>query len=267
MVKSNPEKMEHSVSIQDSAYDLFGDMLLEKETKEICEEIESGKANYRERKCRKCGGEIDRTTKKCTSCGKQHFRLKKALPIIILSIIAAALGALNIWQYSYSQSLEETISEQSKTIATQKSTISSKDTKISNLCFPSVSSPEMEASKKELYDALVASDLKKIAEDLNLPATKKKAKEKNYDYDAYQAELATGWLGSVNASHFYLNKDDSYLSKKRFLEKGKIINTTIPYKGTGKNIQYPVDALQAFKAHDWNKLKELRKKYNFTGDN
>lgn len=43
MVKSNPEKMEHSVSIQDSAYDLFGDMLLEKETKEICEEIESEK--------------------------------------------------------------------------------------------------------------------------------------------------------------------------------------------------------------------------------
>ena len=43
MMKSNPEKKEHSVSIQDSAYDLFGDMLLEKETKEICEEIESEK--------------------------------------------------------------------------------------------------------------------------------------------------------------------------------------------------------------------------------
>ena len=40
-MKSNPEIIvDHSVSIQDSAYDLFGDMLLEKETKEICEEIE-----------------------------------------------------------------------------------------------------------------------------------------------------------------------------------------------------------------------------------
>lgn len=48
MTKSNPEKMEHSVSIQDSAYDLFGDMLLKKETKEICEEIESEKGTEAE---------------------------------------------------------------------------------------------------------------------------------------------------------------------------------------------------------------------------
>lgn len=48
MKKSNPEKKEHSVSIQDSAYDLFGDMLLEKETKEICEEIESEKGTKAE---------------------------------------------------------------------------------------------------------------------------------------------------------------------------------------------------------------------------
>lgn len=48
MTKSNPVKMEHSVSIQDSAYDLFGDMLLKKETKEICEEIESEKGTEAE---------------------------------------------------------------------------------------------------------------------------------------------------------------------------------------------------------------------------
>lgn len=48
MKKSNPEKKEHSVSIQDSAYDLFGDMLLKKETKEICEEIESEKGTKAE---------------------------------------------------------------------------------------------------------------------------------------------------------------------------------------------------------------------------
>ena len=47
-MKYNPEKMEHSVSIQDSAYDLFGDMLLKKETKEICEEIESEKGTEAE---------------------------------------------------------------------------------------------------------------------------------------------------------------------------------------------------------------------------
>lgn len=49
MLKSNPEKaIDHSVSIQDAAYNLFGDMLLEKETKEICEEIESEKGTKAE---------------------------------------------------------------------------------------------------------------------------------------------------------------------------------------------------------------------------
>lgn len=48
-MKSNPEIIvDHSVSIQDSAYDLFGDMLLEKETKEICEEIELEKGTKAE---------------------------------------------------------------------------------------------------------------------------------------------------------------------------------------------------------------------------
>lgn len=49
MMKSNPEiSMNHSVSIQESAYDLFGDMLLEKEVKEICEEIETEKGTKAE---------------------------------------------------------------------------------------------------------------------------------------------------------------------------------------------------------------------------
>lgn len=49
MMKSNPEiSMNHSVSIQESAYDLFGDMLLEKEVKEICKEIESEKGTKAE---------------------------------------------------------------------------------------------------------------------------------------------------------------------------------------------------------------------------
>ncbi len=49
MMKSNPENtMNHSVSIQDSAYNLYGDMLLEKKTKEIREEIESEKGTEAE---------------------------------------------------------------------------------------------------------------------------------------------------------------------------------------------------------------------------
>ena len=141
-----------------------------------------------------------------------------------------------------------------------------KKSKISNLCFPSVSSPEMEASKKELYNTLVASELKEMADGLNL-LSKQKGKENKpkFDYAAYQAEYNTGWLQSKNAAYL-LGRGDNYLSKKRMADKKKITRTTIPYRGKGKNIQYPVDALLAFKAQDWNKLRELRKKYNFTGE-
>ena len=36
---------------------------------------------------------------------------------------------------------------------------------------------------------------------------------------------------------------------------------SLPFKEDGRDIQYPVEALLAFKAKDWAKLKELRKKY------
>ena len=134
--------------------------------------------------------------------------------------------------------------------------------KFSDLCFPTNSSPQMEKSKQQLYDALVNSNLKEMAEDLNLLANAK-PKKPAFDYAAYQAEYDTGWLQSKNAAYL-LGRKDTYLSKKRMADKKKITRTTIPYRGDGKNIQYPVDALLAFKAQDWNKLKELRKKYSQT---
>ena len=135
-------------------------------------------------------------------------------------------------------------------------------TEISNLCFPSNATDEMEASKKQLYDKLVSSNLKEMAEGLNLLANTK-PKKPAFDYAAYQAEYDTGWLQSKNAAYL-LGRKDTYLSKKRMADKKKITRTTIPYRGDGKNIQYPVDALLAFKAQDWEKLRELRKKYSKT---
>ena len=134
---------------------------------------------------------------------------------------------------------------------------------IENTCFPSVSSPEMEASKKELYDTLVSSGFKKMAEELNLLPCEK-TKKKTVDYESFKIELATGWLGNANAVYYLGKNDPGFLSKKKTREKGKIYNTTIPYRGTGKNIRYPVEALQAFKESDWTKLQEIRHKYNFT---
>ena len=37
--------------------------------------------------CKYCGGEIDPTTKKCLSCGRQYFHAQTALPFIVLLII------------------------------------------------------------------------------------------------------------------------------------------------------------------------------------
>jgi hypothetical protein len=53
--------------------------------------------------CKKCGGMIDKSSKKCTSCGKQYFRFpqRKAKTVgIILTVFALlALLGLNIFQY------------------------------------------------------------------------------------------------------------------------------------------------------------------------
>lgn len=47
--------------------------------------------------CRQCGGKIDNNTKKCTLCGKQYFRVKTTLPIIILTFLLTISISLNIY--------------------------------------------------------------------------------------------------------------------------------------------------------------------------
>ena len=46
----------------------------------------------------------------------------------------------------------------------------------------------------------------------------------------------------------------------------EITNDSLPFKIDGPDVQYPVEALLAFKAKDWAKLKELRKKYKMKAD-
>ena len=60
---------------------------------------------------------------------------------------------------------------------------------------------------------------------------------------------------------YFLGKSVNYLAKKRAKDKEQITREALPFIGKGKDIQYPVDALNAFKAKDWAKLKELRKNY------
>lgn len=81
------------------------------------------------RYCKLCSGLIDSDTKKCTSCGKQYFKIKITKNIIVvsaLSFVIAALGGLNIWQ------CVDRINAQSEIDSLNK-TVSSKQQSISNL--------------------------------------------------------------------------------------------------------------------------------------
>jgi len=59
----------------------------------------------------------------------------------------------------------------------------------------------------------------------------------------------------------YLGMKKITLQKKRTADRKKTTRDTIPFIENGRDIRYPVEALEAYKANDWNKLKELRKKY------
>ena len=54
------------------------------------------KAN-KTRYCKMCGGLIDTETKKCTSCGKQFFKLPKLNKTVLLATICSASLVLNIF--------------------------------------------------------------------------------------------------------------------------------------------------------------------------
>jgi len=92
------------------------------------------------RYCKKCGGKIDNISEVCSSCGKQYFSFKKALPITLLLILSMLLIGLNITQYvihlndkTQIEELDNTVKERGITISSQKSTISTNKNKISSL--------------------------------------------------------------------------------------------------------------------------------------
>ncbi len=87
-----------------------------------------------------------------------------------------------------------------------------------------------------------------------------KKENQGFDYDAYQIAYNSGFLKPEYAAYF-LGKSKVYLAKKRTDDKKKVVRDSLPFKIDGRDVQYPVEALLAFKAKDWEKLKELRKKY------
>ena len=121
------------------------DVQLEPDTTEplpIPEEEPSAKpTKKKDRYCKRCGGLIDRKTKKCSKCGKQYFRVKipakKSFLILMLGFALLGSVGLNVGQYILSKStiasLEKTISNQKSTLASRQNVIGQKSKEIDGL--------------------------------------------------------------------------------------------------------------------------------------
>lgn len=140
-----------------------------------------------------------------------------------------------------------------------------KNSTIENLGFPSQYNSEIEKSRKELYETLKASGLENKAKELDILPKETSKKSSKFDMDAYQVAYSSGFLNPDQAA-FCISKSKVYLAKKRQNDRKKITQKSLPFIISGKDIQYPVEALLAFKVGDWNRLKELRQKYPIPKD-
>lgn len=86
----------------------------------------SNKKAPKTRYCKMCGSLIDSETKKCTSCGKQFFKLPKLNKTVLLVIICSVLLGLNIFQCIQLTQTKTTIVTQNKTIQKQEEKLAGK---------------------------------------------------------------------------------------------------------------------------------------------
>ena len=126
-----------------------------------------------------------------------------------------------------------------------------------NFAFVGGNNPKIEHSKEILAEQLIKYNYTVEAANLGLSSSSKKS---DIDLTAYQIAYNTGWLNNTFAA-YCLSKSTNYLYRKRKADMKMVTQKSLPFKVDGKDIQYPVEALLAFKAKDWARLKELRKKY------
>lgn len=83
------------------------------------------------------------------------------------------------------------------------------------------------------------------------------SKDKNPDI-----ETQTNWYPPKKAAE-YIGRSVIFLAKRRKRDRIKTEKDSIPFLGEYKSIVYPKDALDAYMAKDYQKLQELRERYNF----
>ena len=127
-----------------------------------------------------------------------------------------------------------------------------------NFAFFNANSKGMLEAQEKFANTLKSNKYLLEIEELGLNQITKETTD--FDYDAYKVAYETGYLKSEYAAYL-LEKSVSYLGQKRKKDRENPSRDSIPFTGVGKNIKYPVEALLAYKAKDWDKLKELRQKY------
>lgn len=131
---------------------------------------------------------------------------------------------------------------------------------IQNIAFVCVKNSKMNKSRKDLYEVMKNAGFEEQAKVQGIWDVDETKETNDFDYAAYKVAYETGYLKSEYAAYL-LEKSVSYLGQKRKKDREMITRDSIPFIGEGKNIKYPVEALLAYKAKDWDKLKELRQKY------
>lgn len=82
--------------------------------------------------CKKCGGQVDHVTKKCTKCETQYFDAKK-LPVIITSVFLMVFVILSTFLFIKNLALIKQTAEMEGTINALNNEISEKNNKVKSL--------------------------------------------------------------------------------------------------------------------------------------
>lgn len=129
-----------------------------------------------------------------------------------------------------------------------------------NFSFAHASSKDMVLAQSAFAKTLKENRYAQVITSLGLMTASSSNSSDDKEEREYQDALQKGWLNPKQAARF-LGKSVRTLQEKRKNDQMQITKESLPFKGIGRDIVYPLDALKAHLEQDWNLLKELRKKH------